>query len=111
MKQVLNVLLTHQRSNAVAAMVEWWAQCVPRESIVIAYGGSQGDFDTLTSAPKLFIADARLTAAGDLFPKRKELRVNRMAEVMRAIRLINPAEMIAQDIGSLRFHPADLPFI
>ena len=60
MKQILNVLLTHQRSNAVVAMVEWWAQCVPRESIVIAYGGSREDFDALTSGPKLFIADPRL---------------------------------------------------
>ena len=60
MKPVLNVLLTHQPSNAVAAMVDWWARCVPRESIVVAYGGSRKDFDGLTFAPKLFIADPRL---------------------------------------------------
>ena len=60
MKPVLNVLLTHQRSNAVAAMVDWWAGCVPRESIVVAYGGSREDFDALTFAPKLFIDDPRL---------------------------------------------------
>ena len=60
MKPVLNVLLTHQRSNAVAAMVDWWAGCVPRASIVIAHGGSREDFDALTCEPKLFIDDARL---------------------------------------------------
>ncbi len=60
MKPVLNVLLTHQRSNAVAAMVDWWARCVPRESIVVAYGGSREDFEALTFAPKLFIDDPRL---------------------------------------------------
>ena len=60
MKPVLNVLLTHQHSNAVTAMVEWWAKCVPRESIVIAYGGSREDFDALPFAPKLFIDDPRL---------------------------------------------------
>ena len=60
MKQVLNVLLTHQRNSAVAAMVDWWARCVPRESIVIAHGGSREDFEALTFANKLFINDPRL---------------------------------------------------
>ena len=60
MKPVLNVLLTHQKSNAVAAMVDWWAKCVPRENIVLAYGGSRADFDTLDFAAKLFIDDPRL---------------------------------------------------
>ena len=60
MKQVLNVLLTHQRNNAVEAMVAWWAKSVPRESMVIAHGGSREDFEALTFAPKLFIDDPRL---------------------------------------------------
>ena len=60
MKPVLNVLLTHQKSNAVAAMVDWWAKCVPRENIVLAYGGSREDFDALDFAAKLFIDDPRL---------------------------------------------------
>ncbi len=60
MKPVLNVLLTHQKSNAVAAMLDWWAKCVPRENIVLAYGGSRADFDALDGAAKLFIDDPRL---------------------------------------------------
>lgn len=60
MKPVLNVLLTHQKSNAVAAMVDWWAKCVPREDIVLACGGSREDFDGLDCAAKLFIDDPRL---------------------------------------------------
>ena len=60
MNRVLNVLLTHQPNNAVAAMVDWWSQCVPRESIVIAHGGSREQFEALDFAPKLFIDDPRL---------------------------------------------------
>ena len=60
MKPVLNVLLTHQKSNAVAVMVDWWAKCVPREDIVLAYGGSREDFDALAFPAKLFIDDPRL---------------------------------------------------
>ena len=60
MKPVLNILLTHQKNNAVAAMLEWWAKCVPRDNIVLAYGGSREDFDALTFPAKLFIDDPRL---------------------------------------------------
>ena len=60
MKPVLNVFLTHQRNSTVTAMLDWWAKCVPKESIVIAHGGNREDFDALTFEPKLFIADARL---------------------------------------------------
>lgn len=41
-------------------MVDWWAKCVPRESIVVAYGGRAEDFDALTFSQKLFIGDPRL---------------------------------------------------
>jgi hypothetical protein len=60
MSNVFNVLLTHQRAEAVTAMLAWWEKSVPRESILIAFGGSRADFDAIPHAAKVFVDDPRL---------------------------------------------------
>lgn len=60
MKPVLNLLLTHQPAEAVAAMVEWWKQCAPPEHIVLAYGGSRADFEAIAHPAKVYVDDPRL---------------------------------------------------
>ena len=60
MKSVLNILLTHQPPEAVAAMVDRWKTCMPAESILLAYGGSRADFGAIAHPAKVFIDDPRL---------------------------------------------------
>lgn len=60
MSSVLNLILTHQPADAVTRMVEYWTRCVPRESILIAYGGEKSQFDQIRHDQNLFIDDPRL---------------------------------------------------
>src|SRR6266478_7298516 len=60
MNSVLNLILTHQPADAVARMVEYWSRCVPRESILIAYGGEKFQFAEIRHTQKLFVDDPRL---------------------------------------------------
>jgi hypothetical protein len=57
---VLNLILSHQRADAVANMIAWWKECVPVESILIAFGGTKTDFDLIEHKSKFFVDDARL---------------------------------------------------
>ena len=102
MKPVLNVLLTHQKSNAVAAMVDWWAKSVPREDIVLAHGGSREDFDALKFHAKLFIDDPRLRTRDH--PRERQS----YGAVFRAV----AAWMQGRDYGYVHFAEYDhLPLI
>lgn len=60
MKSVLNLILTHQPARAVARMVDYWSDYVPRSSVLIAYGGTPADFQTITHNEKIFIEDPGL---------------------------------------------------
>jgi hypothetical protein len=60
MNSVLNLILTHQPADAVARMVEYWSRCVPRESILIAYGGEKPQFAEIRHGQKFFVDDPRL---------------------------------------------------
>ena len=60
MNQVLNLILSHQSAAAVAKMIAHWGQCVPSESIIIAYGGPRGGFETVEHERKFFADDPRL---------------------------------------------------
>jgi hypothetical protein len=60
MNSVLNLILTHQPADAVARMVEYWSRCVPRESILIAYGGEKFQFAEIRHDQRLFVDDPRL---------------------------------------------------
>lgn len=60
MSSVLNLILTHQPAPAVARMVDHWSAHGSRESILIAYGGSEEGFDAIAHPSKFFVADQRL---------------------------------------------------
>ena len=60
MNSVLNLILSHQPAAAVAKMVAYWSQCVPNESILIAYGGTKSEFDAIQHKQKFFVDDPRL---------------------------------------------------
>jgi hypothetical protein len=60
MSSVLNLILCHQSPQAVGKMVKHWQQCVPTESILIAYGGPRAEFDTIEHKQKFFVDDSRL---------------------------------------------------
>ena len=60
MDSVLNLILTHQPASAVARMIDFWSRCVPRDSILIAYGGNRSEFDTIAHGQKYFVEDPGL---------------------------------------------------
>jgi hypothetical protein len=60
MSGVLNLIVTHQPSDAVARMTQHWNQCVAPDSILIAYGGPRKEFDFVHNRQKIFIDDPRL---------------------------------------------------
>jgi hypothetical protein len=60
MDSVLNLILSHQPAAAVSKMLAHWNQCVPNESILIAYGGARNEFEAIEHQKKFFVDDARL---------------------------------------------------
>jgi hypothetical protein len=60
MKTVLNLILSHQPAAAVSKMLTHWNQCVPDESILIAYGGTKSEFDAIQHQQKFFVDNPRL---------------------------------------------------
>jgi len=60
MDPVLNVILSHQSAQAVAKMIAHWNSCVPNESILIAYGGQEAEFDSVQHKQKFFVDDPRV---------------------------------------------------
>jgi len=60
MPETLNLLLTHQRPDAVARMLEFWRQAVPADSLAIAYGGTRENFDAIAHEAKVYIDSERL---------------------------------------------------
>lgn len=41
-------------------MIEYWSHCVPKESILIAYGGVKSEFERVQHKQKFFVNDPRL---------------------------------------------------
>lgn len=60
MNSVLNLILTHQPAQAVARMIDFWSDYVPKNSVLIAYGGPPAEFQAITHPEKVFIDDPRL---------------------------------------------------
>jgi hypothetical protein len=56
----LNVLLTHQTPAEVAAMLAGWAECAPRESLLVAYGGTRELFGDIAHPHKVLIDSPQL---------------------------------------------------
>jgi len=60
MKQVLNVILTHQAPSKVARMLDWWRKVAADGNILLAYGGPLETMAEIEFGPKLFVDDKRL---------------------------------------------------
>ena len=60
MSSVLNLVLSHQPPPAVAKMLDYWSQYVPKESILLAYGGPLEKFESIQHQQKVFIDDPGL---------------------------------------------------
>jgi len=59
-KSVLSIILTHQPAAAIAKMVDYWAEYVPREDILIAYGGPKSEFSAVQHQQRIFVDDQDL---------------------------------------------------
>jgi len=60
MPSVLNIILSHQQNQAIVKMIEHWSGCVPRENILIAYGGTRDEFEKIQHPQKFFVDDPYL---------------------------------------------------
>lgn len=60
MSETANLIITHQSPECVARMLEWWGRCVPAESIWIAYGGVEAQFQALPGGQKFFLRSPRI---------------------------------------------------
>src|ERR1041384_402503 len=60
MPSVLNLILSHQPATAIARMIGYWERCVSRNSILIAYGGANSQFEQIQHQQKFFVDDPRL---------------------------------------------------
>jgi hypothetical protein len=60
MNSVLNLILSHQPPAAVAKMLDYWSECVAEKSILLAYGGSKTEFDSIPHQQKVFVDDPGL---------------------------------------------------
>ena len=56
----VNVILTHQPAAAVSRMLAHWNNHVETGSILLAYGGSQAEYDRIEHRQKFYVQDARL---------------------------------------------------
>ena len=60
MSRVLNVILSHQPRVELKRVVEWWSSCAPVENLLVAYGGTEEEFEKLGDVSRVFVADPRL---------------------------------------------------
>ena len=58
--KVLNVLLSHQRSEQLGPVLDLWRQTDAAQDLLLAHGGSPADYEQIGYAPKLFVEDSRL---------------------------------------------------
>ncbi len=60
MTSILNLILSHQPAAAVSNMLTHWNQCVSKDSVLIAYGGTKREFDAIQHKQKFFVDDPQL---------------------------------------------------
>lgn len=63
MSGIANILISHQRADAVSRMVEWWRELTGVGTILVAYGGSREEFEKLSGFDKVYVDDDRLRVA------------------------------------------------
>ena len=60
MGRALNLILSHQPARAVDKMIAWWKNCVQKDTILIAYGGTKVEFEAITHEQKVLVDDPQL---------------------------------------------------
>ena len=60
MGRALNLILSHQPARAVDKMIAWWKNCVPKDTILLAYGGTKTEFEGISHAQKVLVDDPQL---------------------------------------------------
>ena len=60
MGRALNLILSHQPARAVDKMIAWWRNSVPKDSILIAYGGTKTEFEAISHEHKVLVDDPQL---------------------------------------------------
>ena len=60
MGHALNLILSHQPARAVDKMIAWWKNCVSKDSMLIAYGGTKTEFETINHEHKVLVDDPQL---------------------------------------------------
>jgi len=60
MSATVNVILTHHPPETVAKMKEWWQRYAPGEDLLLAYGGTRENFDSINDSWKVFVEDPRV---------------------------------------------------
>ena len=60
MSRVLNLLLTHQPSAAVARMLAWWRDYCPATDVLVVFTGAEEAFAQIAHPHKIRVDDARL---------------------------------------------------
>ncbi len=60
MGHALNLILSHQPARAVDKMIAWWKNCVPKDSILIAYGGTKTEFEAINHEHRILVDDPQL---------------------------------------------------
>ena len=78
MREIANVLLTHQAPSCVENMVRWWAAYCPEMTRYIVHGGERRHFDALQLDRKTYIEDRRLRT-GD-HPRQRQSYEQAMAK-------------------------------
>jgi len=60
--RVLNLILSHQSRSELQRVLSWWFSYVSAEDLLLAYGGTEEEFEKLPDMSRLFISDQRLRA-------------------------------------------------
>jgi len=60
MSRVLNLILAHQPAAQIQKLLRWWSAYSDPADLLIAYGGTAANFQTLPDVPRVFIDDPRL---------------------------------------------------
>jgi hypothetical protein len=60
MSRVLNVILSHQHRVELERLLAWWSSCAPVENLLVAYGGTEGEFKKLPDVSRVFVSDPQL---------------------------------------------------
>jgi hypothetical protein len=60
MSGVLNIILSHQPRLELDRVLSWWSSYARRENILVAYGGTELEFNSLSDVQRIFVPDPRL---------------------------------------------------